>query len=196
MTQLYIVRHGQTEWSESGRHTSVTDIDLTDVGRHQAEALRTQLNPKEFGLVLTSPRRRARTTAALAGFPDAEVDDNLAEWFYGDFEGKTIDQIHQTNPDWRVWSRPTPGGESSAEVQARLSRVVDRVRKSGVEKAICFSHGHALRVLALCWIGVGIQYGGSFPLSTASVSVLGYDESIPAILAWNQVPYSDIQVVS
>jgi len=190
MTLLYLVRHGQTEWSGTGQYTSVTDIDLTDVGRRQAESLRTVLNPEEFGLVLTSPRRRARTTAALAGF-DAEVDEDLAEWYYGDFEGKTLDQIHQIIPDWRIWTTPPDGGESSAEVCARFSRVVDRVRQSGVDKAICFSHGHALRVLALSWIGVGIEHGGSFPLSTASVSVLGYDESIPAILSWNQTPYSD-----
>jgi len=191
MTQLYLVRHGQSEWSQLGRHTSVTDVDLTDVGRRQAEALRNSLDPEQFGLVLTSPRRRARTTAALAGFPDAEVDENLAEWFYGDFEGKTMAEIHQTNPDWRVWSQPTPGGESSAEVEARLSRVVNRVRESGVDKAICFGHGHALRVLALCWIGVGIEHGGSFPVPTASVSILGYDAGFPAILSWNQTPYAN-----
>ena len=191
MTQLYLVRHGQTEWSQTGQYTSVTDIDLTDVGRRQAESLRPLLNPEEFGLVLTSPRRRARTTAALAGFPDAEVDEDLAEWYYGDFEGKVMDQIHQVIPDWRIWTTPPPGGESSSDVHARFSRVVDRVRQSGVDKAICFSHGHALRVLALCWIGVGIEHGGSFPLSTASVSILGYDESIPAILSWNQTPYHD-----
>jgi len=186
MTQLYLVRHGQTEWSESGRHTSVTDVDLTDAGRSQAESLRAQLKPEEFGLVLTSPRRRARTTATLAGFPHAEVDEDLAEWFYGDFEGKTMTEIHRTNPGWQVWTAPTPGGESSAEVGARLTRVVDLVQKSGVDKAICFGHGHALRALALCWIGVGIEHGGSFPLPTASVSVLGCDEGFPAILTWNQ----------
>jgi len=196
MTQLYLVRHGQTEWSQSGRHTSVTDVDLTDVGRHQAESLRARLTPEDFGLILTSPRRRARTTAALAGFPNAEVDEDLAEWYYGDFEGKTMAEIHQTTPDWRVWTGPAPGGESSAEVEARLFRVVDRVRESGVEKAICFSHGHALRVLALCWIGIGIEHGGSFPVPTASVSILGYDAGVPAILTWNQTSYCDIQVVS
>ena len=192
MTQLYLVRHGQTEWSQAGRHTSVTDVDLTDVGRSQAESLRARLNPEEFGLVLTSPRRRARTTAALAGFAHAEVDDDLAEWFYGDFEGETMDQIHQVIPDWQIWTAPIPGGESGAEVHARLSRVVDRVRRSGVEKAICFGHGHALRVLALCWIGVGIKHGGSFPLATASVSIVGYDGGFPAILTWNQISYCDM----
>jgi len=185
MTQLFLVRHGQTEWSRTGRYTSFTDLDLTEDGRHQAGALRTRLDPQDFGLVLTSPRRRARATAELAGFAHAEVTEDLAEWSYGDFEGKTIDQIHTIIPDWQIWTSPVPGGEQSAEVVTRFSRLVNRVQESGVEKAICFSHGHALRVLALCWIGVGIEHGGSFPMRTASVSVLGFDESIPAILSWN-----------
>ncbi len=184
MTQLYLVRHGQTEWSLSGQYTSVTDIDLTPAGRRQAESLRDRLDPADFGLVLSSPRRRARTTAELAGFTP-QIEENLAEWYYGDFEGKTTDQIHQVAPGWQIWRQDPPGGESAQGVVARFQAVVDRVRASGVDKAICFSHGHALRVLALCWIGVGVEHGGSFPLETASLSVLGEDEGLPAILSWN-----------
>ncbi|MDR2974820.1 MAG: histidine phosphatase family protein [Propionibacteriaceae bacterium] len=184
MTQLYLVRHGQTQWSMTGQYTSVSDIELTDEGRVQAERLRTRLNPADFGLVLSSPRRRACATAELAGFTP-EIDPNLAEWFYGDFEGMTPAQINQVIPDWQIWHQDPPGGETATEVVARFNRVVTRVRDSGVDKAICFSHGHALRVLALCWIGLDVKYGGSFPLDTASVSVLGADQSIAAILRWN-----------
>ncbi|MDR2929640.1 MAG: histidine phosphatase family protein [Propionibacteriaceae bacterium] len=185
MTELYLVRHGETAWSRTGQYTSVTDVDLTAVGREQAAALKTRLNPGDFDLVLTSPRLRARHTAELAGFGDAEVDERLAEWFYGDFEGLTADQIHQIVPGWRIWDHAVPGGETPEQVVERLSGVAQRVRDSGAERVMCFSHGHALRVLALCWIGLDIRYGGSFVLDTASVSVLGDDQGWSAVLSWN-----------
>lgn len=185
MTLLYLVRHGQTEWSRSGRHTSVTDLDLTETGVEQAKALRARLDPADFQLVLTSPRLRARRTAELAGFGDAEVDDDLAEWFYGDFEGLTSPEIREQHPGWRIWFNGARGGESADEVRARLTRVVARVRASGVERAICFAHGHSLRVLALCWLDFPIIFGQSFPLEVASVSILGKEKESPAILRWN-----------
>ncbi len=185
MTMLYIVRHGQTEWSANGRHTSFTDLDLTDAGVAQATALREKLNPSEFGLVLSSPRLRARKTAELAGFDHFEVDDNLQEWNYGDYEGLTSPQIRAMVPSWRIWSGRCPGGESKVMIIARMSQVVERVRNSGVDKAICFSHGHAGRVLALCWLDIDIARGQSFPLDTASVSILGYEKESPAIVRWN-----------
>lgn len=185
MTELYLVRHGETEWSRSGRHTSVTDLDLTARGVAEAESLRGKLDRSDFGLVLTSPRLRARRTAQLAGFGDATVDDNLVEWFYGDYEGLTSDEIRARVPGWRIWNHPMPGGETRMQVIARLTTVVERVRASGVERAVCFAHGHSLRVLALCWLDIDIARGQSFPLRTGSVSIVGYEKESPAIVRWN-----------
>lgn len=185
MTELYLVRHGETAWSKSGQHTSFTDLDLTEKGVQDAERLRDKLNPADFDLVLTSPRMRARRTAELAGFEHAEVDDNLVEWNYGDFEGRTSAEIRQKVPGWRIWTHFVPGGEQQADVIARLSKVVQRVQYSDVDRAICFAHGHALRVLALCWLRIDISNGAAFPLATTSVSVLGYEKETPAVLHWN-----------
>lgn len=185
MTLLYLVRHGQTDWSVSGRHTSVTDLDLTSFGVEQAGGLRSRLDPADFGLVLCSPRLRARRTAELAGFSDYEVEDDLVEWDYGDFEGLTSDEIRERWPGWRIWFNGCPGGETAGDVRARLTRVAARVRASGVERAICFGHGHASRVLALCWLDFPIIFGQSFPLEVASVSVLGREKESPAIIRWN-----------
>ncbi len=185
MTLLYLVRHGQTEWSQNGRHTSVTDLDLIPAGVEQAQSLRSRLDPDDFGLVLSSPRLRARRTAELAGFGDYEVDDDLAEWHYGEFEGLTSNQIRERWPGWRVWFNGCPGGESADQVRARLTRIVTRVRESGVERAICFGHGHASRVLALCWLDFPIIFGQSFPLEVGSLSILGREKESAAILRWN-----------
>lgn len=185
MTELYLVRHGETAWSKSGQHTSITDLDLTEHGVEEAMSLKSRLNPEDFGLVLTSPRLRARRTAELAGFTDPEVDEDLAEWAYGDYEGMTSDQIREQVPGWRIWTHGLPGGETKTQVINRLTRVVQRVRDSGVDKAICFSHGHASRVLALCWLDIDIARGQSFPLKTASISVLGREKESPAIIRWN-----------
>lgn len=185
MTVLYLVRHGQTEWSRDGRHTSVTDLDLTETGVQQARALSERLDRDDFGLVLSSPRRRARRTAELAGFADAEVDDDLVEWNYGRYEGLTSHEIRRHDPGWRIWFGGCPDGETDQHVRARLTRVVARVRGSGVDKAICFAHGHALRVLALAWLDFPIIFGQSFPLDVATVSVLGREKESPAVLRWN-----------
>jgi broad specificity phosphatase PhoE len=185
MTLLYLVRHGETEWSKSGQHTSITDLDLTERGVGQAHALRDRLDPADFGLVLASPRLRAQRTARLAGFEDFEVDEDLAEWFYGDFEGLTSQQIRAIHPGWRIWFNGCPGGESSHQVRARLTRVVTRVRESGVDKAVCFAHGHALRVLALCWMDYPLIFGQGFPLEVSSVSILGREKESAAIIRWN-----------
>jgi len=185
MTDLYLVRHGETAWSKSGQHTSLTDLDLTGRGIEQAKALRGRLNPADFGLALSSPRRRALQTAELAGFGYVEVDEHLAEWRYGDYEGRTSQQIREGVPGWRIWTHPCPGGETADQVKARLNRVVERVRTSGVERAVCFGHGHSLRVLALCWLGIDVRRGASFPLETATVSILGHEKESPAILKWN-----------
>ena len=185
MTLLYLVRHGETEWSRSGRHTSVTDLDLTPDGVAQARGLASRLDPAEFGLVLSSPRLRARRTAELAGFGDHEVEEDLVEWVYGDYEGLTSAEIRERHPGWRIWFNGCPGGESAEQVRARLTRVVTRVRESGVERAICFGHGHASRVLALCWLDFPVIFGQSFPLEVSSISVLGREKESPAVVRWN-----------
>lgn len=188
MTELYLIRHGETEWSKAGRHTSITDLPLTDVGEQQAKSLCGLINPADFQLALTSPRLRARHTAELAGFAgdhEPVVDEDLAEWSYGDYEGLTSKQIQESVPGWSIWTHPTPGGETADQVTARLNRVVNRVRESGVERAVCFAHGHALRALALCWLGFDLSLGGHFPLDTATVSVLGQAKHLPSIQQWN-----------
>jgi len=191
VTELYVVRHGETEWSANGRHTSVTDLPLTPHGEEQALALKGHLDPAAFGLVLSSPRRRARHTAELAGFTgdhEPTVDEDLAEWAYGDYEGRTSAEIVEDVPGWTIWTHPAPGGESAEQVTERLDRVVARVRASGVDRAVCFGHGHALRALAMRWLGFDLGLGLHFPLDTSTVSVLGEEKGQPALERWNARP--------
>ena len=191
MTQLFLVRHGETEWSKSGKHTSVTDLPLTALGEEQARKLLGQIEPADFGLVLSSPRRRAWVTAELAGFtgPYApQIDEDLVEWSYGDFEGLTSVEIWSLIPDWTIWTHPAPGGESAEQVAARLDRVVARVRASGADQAICFGHGHALRALTMRWLEFDLARGVQFPLDTSTVSVLGEEKNRPALWKWNAEP--------
>lgn len=194
-TELWLVRHGETEWSRSGQHTSVTDLPLTVVGEAAARSLAPRLAQQNFGLVLTSPRLRAIQTAELAGFPHAKIDDDLVEWAYGVGEGLTTAQIQERVPHWRIWTHGAPRfgddliadqvGETKTEVAARLARVVARVHTSGVERVLIFGHGHALRVLATVWCGLPIEAGWHFPLATATLSVLGYEKTMPALVCWN-----------
>ena len=190
-TRLFLVRHGETEWSRSGRHTSITDLPLTENGKQLARAVKGHLAPEDFQLILSSPRRRARETAELAGFVGAyepEIDNDLAEWFYGDYEGQTSKEIWKTVPGWTIWNGAVPGGETAAEVASRLDHVVGRVRESGVNQAICFGHGHALRALTMRWLGFDLELGVHFPLDTGTVSVLGEDRGAPALERWNARP--------
>ena len=183
-SELWIVRHGQTEWSRNGRHTSVTDLPLTQVGRRDAVQLQPRLRDLQFAAVLTSPRSRARQTAALAGYPDAQQDDDLAEWNYGDYEGLTTPQIREHDEGWSVWSHPSPGGEDAAHVAQRLDRVVQRV-KSQPGRVLVFSHGHASRALTARWLELPVQDGRLFELDTGTVSVLAYERDAPVIRRWN-----------
>ncbi|MGY4721381.1 histidine phosphatase family protein [Naumannella huperziae] len=187
MTDIYLVRHGQTEWSADGRHTSTTDLPLTADGEREAAELRGRLDPADFGLVLSSPRARARRTAQIAGFdPDRLViDDDLAEWAYGDYEGVTSAKIRESVPGWTIWSHPTPGGETAEQVRVRCERVISRVEASGVERAVLFGHGHALRALTLTWLGLDFALGDRFPLETGTLSVLGPYKDGRALLSWN-----------
>ena len=181
--EVWLVRHGETEWSRDHRHTSTTDLPLTQRGEDVARSLGPGLE-RNFALVLTSPRRRARDTAELAGHGSAEVDADLAEWAYGDYEGVTTDEIRQDVPGWTVWTHPSPGGESAAEVSDRLDRVVARLRALEGD-ALVFGHGHALRALTARWLELPVADGRLFRLDTATVSVLGYERETPVVLRWN-----------
>lgn len=182
-TTVWLVRHGETEWSAARRHTSVTDLPLTHAGEETARELAPALD-RSFSLALTSPRRRARTTARLAGYPDAEVCDDLVEWGYGDYEGLTVEQIRETDPGWTVWTHSCPGGESPEQVTARLDRVVARAREVGGD-VLLFSHGHALRAFAARWLGLPVSEGRLLRLDTATLSVLGFERETPVVLRWN-----------
>lgn len=182
--ELWLIRHGETEWSRDGRHTGTTEVPLTPHGEEVARDLRRRLAGVHFDLVLTSPRERARRTAALAGFPDAHVEADLAEWDYGDYEGVTTAEIREEVPGWTVWSHPCPGGESAAEVSGRIDRVLAAVRAHG-GRVLAFSHGHASRALAARWLAQPVQEGRLFSLGTATVSVLGYERECPVVERWN-----------
>jgi probable phosphoglycerate mutase len=182
---VVLVRHGETEWSRSGRHTSFTDVELTRAGREEARELATRLDGIDFALVLTSPRRRARETCSLAGLgAHAEVTDDLAEWNYGDYEGRTSDEIRADVPGWTIFTRDPPGGESTADVTARADRVLTRACAAGGVVAL-FSHGHFLRVLGARWIGQPAAAGEWLGLDTATVSCLGYERDQRVIRTWN-----------
>jgi probable phosphoglycerate mutase len=183
-TELWVVRHGETEWSASGRHTSITDVPLTAAGEQAARVIGERLRDTSFDLVLTSPRTRARHTAELAGHGDAEVDDDLAEWAYGDYEGITTARIRESVPGWTVWTHPCPGGEDAADVTRRLDRVIERVRRHG-GRVLVVGHGHASRALAARWIGQPVADGRFFRLDTATISVLGYEREAPVVARWN-----------
>ncbi|MCB0908733.1 MAG: histidine phosphatase family protein [Nocardioidaceae bacterium] len=182
--RVWVVRHGETEWSRAHRHTSVTDLPLTEVGEQAAVALRERLVGRPFARVLTSPRLRARRTAELAGFPGAEIDEDLVEWDYGDFEGMSTARIRETVPGWTIWTHASPGGESADAVAARLDRLIARVGAVDGD-VLLFSHGHALRALAARWLGQPVSAGAWFLLDTATVSQLGHERDTPVIARWN-----------
>lgn len=180
--ELWLVRHGETEWSRSGRHTSSTDLPLTAEGEAVAGSLPARLAGHEFQRVLTSPRLRARRTAELAGFPGAEVSDDLVEWDYGSYEGITTPEIRRSVPDWTVWTHPCPGGESADQVTQRLQRIVDGAAEG---RTLVFGHGHALRALTALWLGLPVSDGRLFLLDTATVSILGQERETRVVLRWN-----------
>ena len=186
--ELWICRHGETEWSRDGRHTSHTDLLLTPAGVDESRRLTPPLADLSFDLVLTSPLRRASDTADLLGFPQARRDPALAEWHYGDYEGMTTPEIREQVPEWTVWTHPSPGGETAAQVGARADRVIDRVLSEATERALVFSHGHFLRALAARWIGDEVAFGRRLVLATGTLSVLGWERDTRAIARWNAPP--------
>jgi len=183
--QVVLVRHGETEWSRTRRHTSFTDLPLTEQGRREADRLKPLLAKWTFGLVLSSPRLRALETAELAGFGgQVQTEPDLTEWHYGQYEGLTTAEIRRTVPGWTVFTHPCPGGETPEQVAARVDRVVARVRP--VEGAVLlFAHAHVLRVLAARWIELDPRAGRHLVLNTGTASLLGYEHGHPAILSWN-----------
>jgi len=186
MAEILLVRHGQTTWSAAGRHTSVTDLPLTDTGEKQAAALAPELASRAFALVLTSPRARARTTARLAGLHDAVIDDDLAEWNYGEYEGVTTHDIRERSPEWDLWRDGCPGGETPEQVGARLDRVLDRARAALPQgDVVLVAHGHSLRVATARWLGLPPAAGKLFALDTATLSTLGFEHDNPVLTGWN-----------
>ena len=186
LDELWLVRHGETEWSASGRHTGRTDVALTEEGRRQAALLAERLAGRSFSHVLSSPLARALDTCKIAGYSDAaELTDDLLEWDYGDYEGLTTADIRGKVPGWTIWTGDPPGGEGIVQVAERVGRVIDRAGSAGGDVAL-FAHGHVLRVLAACWLGLPPDNGRLFSLGTASLSILGYERETPVVTLWNQ----------
>jgi broad specificity phosphatase PhoE len=185
--EIVLIRHGATEWSAAGKHTSYTDLDLTPDGEAQARALAPALSGWDFIAVVSSPRKRALRTAELAGLRVTEIDDDLREWDYGEYEGRTTPEIRQDRPDWYLWRDGCPAGESAEDVGARLDRVFAALRTlvdTGGDVAL-LGHGHALRVAAARWIGLPPGNGGLFRLETGTLNVLGHEHGHPVIHRWN-----------
>jgi probable phosphoglycerate mutase len=189
--QIALIRHGETEWSLSGQHTSYTDLPLLDRGRAHAEALAPLLIGFDFALVLSSPMQRALDTCKLAGLGDrVEIDRDLMEWDYGDYEGVTTPDIRKKVPGWRVWTHPSPNAETADEVGMRADRVLERCQAAladGRDVAL-FGHGHMSRVIAVRWLGLPAAQGMHLALHAGSLSVLGHEREAPVIERWNVTP--------
>ena len=183
--QIFIARHGATEWSKSGQHTSRTDLPLLEEGREQAAELGRKLAGVEFSLVLCSPLRRARETCELAGFGDvAELTDDLREWDYGEYEGLTTPQIREANPSWWLWRDGCPGGESPPEIGARVDGVLARFAE--VEgNGLAFAHGHVLRVFTARWLEMEVAAGARFKLEAGSLGILAHERETHVIERWS-----------
>ena len=183
--RVVLARHGETEWSKTLKHTSYSDIPLTAVGREDAKALGPALARWNFSLVLSSPLQRALETCRLGGLGDrAEIDPDLVEWNYGEYEGITTAEIRETVPGWTVFSHPCPGGETAEQVAARVDRVIERARAAEGD-VVLFAHGHVLRVLASRWIELDPRMGKHLLLGTGTLSALGWERDTPALDFWN-----------
>lgn len=189
--RVVLVRHGETAWSRDLRHTGRTDIPLTELGCEQAAACRGPLAGRHFGLVLCSPLKRARTTCALAGFGErAELRDDLMEWDYGGYDGRTSHEIAMDQPGWNIFDGAVLGGESIEQVGARADRIIAEVADRD-DCTLVFAHGHLLRVLAIRWIGLAAIRARNLGLSTAAISELGYDKDDRAVERWNDAHHLD-----
>jgi probable phosphoglycerate mutase len=196
MTSLLIVRHGETEWSLSGRHTSVTDLPLTNRGEQQAQELAPALSRRRIALVIVSPRERARRTAELAGVSAGRsggvpviVDEDAAEWGYGDYEGRTTEEIRADRPGWTIWTGDPPGGETAAEVSARADRLLDTIRAALAEgDVLVVGHGHFGRALAARYLDQPVSAGRLLQLDPATINELGAEHGAPVVAHWNVPP--------
>jgi broad specificity phosphatase PhoE len=183
--EVVLVRHGETEWSRSGKHTGRTDVPLTERGREDAARVAEALRDRRFELVLTSPLARAADTARLAGFGEvAQARDELREWDYGAYEGRTTPDIRKERPGWTLWQDGVPSGETEAEIGDRADRLIEELRSLGGD-ALVFAHGHLLRVLAARWLGLEPSDGRLFALDPATISGVGYERETPVIRVWN-----------
>jgi broad specificity phosphatase PhoE len=185
--EIVLVRHGETEWSRTGRHTGRTDVPLSVRGRQEAQAVGAALRNRDFALVLTSPLGRALETCRLAGFGErAVLRDELMEWDYGAYEGRTTAEIREERPGWTLWGDGVPDGETVAEVGARADRVIRELRSADGD-ALLFAHGHVLRTLAARWLGLEPGAGRLLALDPATISALGYERETSVIRLWNEV---------
>lgn len=190
--KVYIIRHGETEWTKSRQHTGLTDIPLTDKGRTQAGWLKKKLAGKQFKKVFCSPLQRAKETCEIAGFmKEAEMDPDLVEWDYGNFEGKTTPEIRETHPGWTIFENGAEGGESIGDISTRTGRIISRLRDISGDVAL-FSSGHISRALAAKWLGLSVKEGRLLILSTASLCILGYERETPAIVLWNETSQASL----
>lgn len=183
--RLWLLRHGETEWARDGKHTGLTDVELTLDGEALAADIKPRLEHITFDLVLTSPLRRAHRTAELAGLTQAEEEPRAVEWDYGEYEGLTTDEIRSRQPGWSIWSDGAPGGESPGQVAGRADAVIERVRSSGRRNVMLVAHSHFLRLLTARWLGLEAAAGHHFILGTGKVCTLGWDRDTPAVLAWS-----------
>lgn len=184
LPRLWLLRHGETEWSKSGQYTGLTDLPLTAEGEQQARQAKAALDGVDFGLVLTSPLQRARRTAELAGFPEAQLEPDAVEWDYGDYEGIRSSDIRKENPDYLIWTHGVPNGETLDQVAARADRVVQRALTAGVPHVLVVAHGHFCRIITARWLELAPIEGRHFILGTAKVCRLGWDKKTPAVEAW------------
>lgn len=183
--QVYLLRHGETEWSRTGQHTSVTDLSLTPNGEAEARDLQKGLASQSFAAVFSSPLKRALETCSLAGLESKmSIDPDLHEWRYGEYEGLTTAEIHKMAPGWNVFDGPNPGGESASQVGARVDRLLEKVRSIDGNVAL-FGHGHILRAVAARWLGFEPQAARAFMLKTGTISILSYEHDWPTLMNWN-----------
>ncbi|MEU8818405.1 histidine phosphatase family protein [Actinoplanes sp. NPDC048796] len=186
MGEIVLIRHGQTEWSANGRHTSYTDLELTEEGERQARAAGERVKDRTFAAVISSPRKRALRTAELAGLTVTETTEDLAEWNYGEYEGITTATIHETDPEWWLFTDGAPGGESPEQIAARIDRVLKHARTFLDQGDVALiGHGHALRVAGARWVEQPAEFAGRLKLGTATLSTLAFEHGRPAIDAWN-----------
>jgi len=184
--ELWLIRHGETAWSLSGQHTSRTDIPLTEHGKTRAKEIHDYLNGRPFSLVLTSPRQRAKETCNIAGYGGvAQIDDNLSEWDYGSYDGRTTAEIRAERPGWSIWKDGVLDGETIEQVATRAQAIIERSLAAGGQVAL-FSHAHFLRILAATWLGLDPREGKLLALGTGSISRLGFERENRVILGWNR----------